>query len=59
MTSKRFKKLPEKTKDLSPELMEKLLVDVKKIVLQNLMSQLICLSRLITNKKKVKLTLEL
>ena len=30
MTSKRFKKLPEKTKDLSPELMEKLLVDVKK-----------------------------
>ena len=30
MTSKRFKKLPEKTKDLSSELIEKLLVDVKK-----------------------------
>jgi len=30
MTSKRFKKLPEKTKDLHPELIEKLLVDVKK-----------------------------
>ena len=30
MTSKRFKKLPEKTKDLLPELIEKLLIDVKK-----------------------------
>ena len=30
MTSKRFKKLPEKTKDLVPELIEKLLPDVKK-----------------------------
>ncbi|MDB9827338.1 50S ribosomal protein L1 [Candidatus Pelagibacter sp.] len=30
MTSKRFKKLPEKTKDLSSELIEKLLSDVKK-----------------------------
>jgi len=30
MASKRFKKLPEKTKDLSSELIEKLLVDVKK-----------------------------
>ena len=30
MTSKRFKKLPEKTKDLTPELMEKLLAEVKK-----------------------------
>jgi len=30
MTSKRFKKLPEKTKYLFPELMEKLLSDVKK-----------------------------
>jgi len=29
MTSKRFKKLPEKTKDLSSELIEKLLADVK------------------------------
>jgi len=30
MASKRFKKLPEKTKDLTSELIEKLLVDVKK-----------------------------
>jgi len=30
MTSKRFKKLPEKTKDLPSELMEKLLADIKK-----------------------------
>ena len=30
MASKRFKKLPEKTKDLPSELIEKLLVDVKK-----------------------------
>ena len=30
MTSKRFKKLPEKTKDLPSELIEKLLLDVKK-----------------------------
>ena len=30
MASKRFKKLPEKTKDLTAELIEKLLVDVKK-----------------------------
>jgi len=30
MTSKRFKKLPVKTKDLPPEMMEKLLSDVKK-----------------------------
>ena len=30
MASKRFKKLPEKTKDLASELMEKLLINVKK-----------------------------
>jgi len=30
MASKRFKKLPEKTKDLASEMIEKLLVDVKK-----------------------------
>ena len=30
MTSKRFKKLPEKTKDLPSELIEKLMVDIKK-----------------------------
>ena len=30
MTSKRFKKLPEKTKDLNSETIEKLLPEVKK-----------------------------
>ena len=30
MASKRFKKLPEKTKDLTADVMEKLLIDVKK-----------------------------
>ena len=30
MASKRFKKLPEKTKNLASELMEKLLANVKK-----------------------------
>ena len=30
MSSKRFKKLPEKTKDLASELIEKLLPNVKK-----------------------------
>ena len=30
MMSKRFKKLPKKTKDLTAELLEKLLIDVKK-----------------------------
>ena len=59
MTSKRFKKLPEKTKDLPSELIEKLLADVKKTVLQNSTNQLIYLFKLITNKKKVKLILEL
>ena len=38
MPSKRFKKLPEKTKDLNPEVIEKLLPEVKKIVRPNLMS---------------------
>ena len=38
MSSKRYKKLPEKTKDLNPESIEKLLPEVKKIVQQNLMS---------------------
>ena len=39
MPSKRFKKLPEKTKDLSAEAIEKLLPEVKKIVLPNSTSQ--------------------
>ena len=41
MTSKRFKKLPEKTKDLVAESIEKLLAELKKIVLQNLTNLLI------------------
>ena len=38
MPSKRFEKLPKKTKDLSAESIEKLLPEVKKIVRPNLMS---------------------
>ena len=38
MPSKRYKKLPEKTKDLNAEVIEKLLPEVKKIVRLNLMS---------------------
>jgi large subunit ribosomal protein L1 len=38
MPSKRFKNLPEKTKDISAEAFEKLIPELKKIVLQNLMS---------------------
>jgi len=38
MPSKRFKQLPEKTKDLTADLIEKLLQVIKKIVLQNLMN---------------------
>ena len=39
MSSKRYKKLPEKTKELAAESIEKLLPIIKKIVLLNLMSQ--------------------
>ena len=38
MTSKRYKKLPEKTKNLDAEVIEKLLPEVKKIAQLNLMS---------------------
>ena len=38
MTSKRYKKLPENTKDLSSETIEKLLPELKKIAQLNLMS---------------------
>ena len=38
MKSKRFKKLPEKTKTLNAEPIEKLLSVLKKIVQQNLMN---------------------
>ena len=41
MSSKRFKKLPEKTSDLNAETIEKLIPTIKKIVQLNLMSQLI------------------
>ena len=41
MSSKRFKKLPEKTSELPSEVIEKLLPVLKKIVQLNLMSQLI------------------
>ena len=37
MKSKRFKKLPTKTRDLKAESIEKLLPELKKIVLLNLM----------------------
>jgi large subunit ribosomal protein L1 len=30
MSSKRFKKLPKKTKDLAPDIVEKLLIEIKK-----------------------------
>ena len=41
MSSKRFKKLPEKTSELSAEGIEKLIPTIKKIAQQNLMSPLI------------------
>ena len=40
MSSKRYKKLPEKTKELPSENIDKLLTLIKKIVQLNLMSQL-------------------
>ena len=51
MPSKRFKKLPEKTKDLSAELLKNYYLKLKKIVQLNLMSQL-DLSFQINNKQK-------
>ena len=41
MTSKRFKKLPEKTSEMPAEGIENLIPVIKKIVQQNLMSPLI------------------
>ena len=38
MSSKRYKKLPEKTKELSAQSIEKLIPEIKKIVQLNLMS---------------------
>ena len=51
MTSKRFKKLPEKTKDLSPELIEKTLPKVKKNCTTKF-DESVDLSFLINNKQK-------
>ena len=58
MTSKRFKKLPEKTKDLNAELIEKLLPLIKKNCTTKF-DESLDLSIQINNKqKKVKLTSE-
>ena len=58
MPSKRFKKLPEKTKDLSAEAIEKLLPEVKKNCTTKF-DESVDLSFQINNKqKKMKLTLE-
>ena len=51
MASKRFKKLPEKTKDLTSELIEKLLADVKKNCTTNF-DESIDLSFQVNNKQK-------
>jgi large subunit ribosomal protein L1 len=51
MTSKRFKKLPEKTKDLTPEVIEKLLPIVKKNCTTKF-DESVDLSFLINNKQK-------
>ena len=59
MASKRFKKLPEKTKDLNADVIEKLLPErLKKIVQLNLMSQLDLSFQINNKQKKVKLILE-
>ena len=55
MSSKRFKKLPQDTKELKAEVFEKIISDVKKTAQQNSMSQQTYLYKLITNKKKMKL----
>ena len=58
MTSKRFKKLPEKTKDLNSEVIEKLLPKLKKNCTVKF-DESIDLSFRINNKqKKVKSILE-
>jgi large subunit ribosomal protein L1 len=53
MPSKRFKKLPEKTKDLSAETIEKLLTEVKKNCTTKF-DESLDLSFLINNKQKKK-----
>ena len=55
MTSKRFRKLPEKTKNLAPENIEKLLIEVKKNCTTKF-DESVDLSIQVNNKqKKVKL----
>ena len=53
MPSKRFKKLPKKTKDLSSEAIEKLLAEVKKNCTTKF-DESLDLSFLINNKQKKK-----
>ena len=53
MPSKRFKKLPEKTKDLSPQAIEKLLPEVKKNCTTKF-DESVDLSFQINNKQKKK-----
>ena len=58
MPSKRYKKLPEKTKDLEAELIEKLLPEVKKNCTTKFDESLDLSFQINTNKRKVKLILE-
>ena len=58
MPSKRFKKLPEKTKDLSAEFIEKLLSEVKKNCTNKFDESVDLNFEKKKKKKKVKLTLE-
>ncbi len=51
MTSKRYKKLPKKTKELSAQLIEKLIPEIKKIVRLSLIESL-DLNLQINNKQK-------
>ena len=53
MPSKRFRKLPKKTKDLSPDVIEKLLTEVKKNCTTKF-DESLDLSFLINNKQKKK-----
>ena len=55
MPSKRYKKLPEKTKDLNPETIDKLLPDLKKNCTTKF-DESLDLSFQINNCSKIKLT---
>ena len=58
MPSKRYKMLPEKTKDLNADVIEKLLPVVKKNCTTKFDESLDLSFQIIINKKKVKLILE-